>query len=45
MSNNKSNPYLYIVNPKTNRKVSIYGKTGLNILKKYMSNKFILNGG
>ena len=34
----------YIVNPITNRKVSIYGKKGREILNMYI-NQFILNGG
>uniref|UniRef100_A0A6C0J119 Uncharacterized protein n=1 Tax=viral metagenome TaxID=1070528 RepID=A0A6C0J119_9ZZZZ len=32
---NNPNIYNYIINPLTNRKVSIYSKLGNNILKKY----------
>ena len=32
----------YIINPATKRKISIYGKTGKYVLKKYL---FTLNGG
>ena len=29
--------YGYIVNPKTNRKVNIYGKTGQKVLRSYIN--------
>ena len=33
-----NNKYLFIINPETNRKVSIYGKTGQRVIKKYYNN-------
>lgn len=33
-----TNEYTYIVNPRTNRKVNIHGKTGQKILRTYASN-------
>ena len=35
-SKSKFNSYFYIVNPETGRKVSINGKTGQKVLKKYL---------
>ena len=32
--------YKKITNPKTGRKVSIYGKTGQAVLKKYLKNHY-----
>jgi len=34
--NQTGGAYLYIINPKSNRKVSIYGKTGKRVLKNYL---------
>ena len=38
INNQKGGGYNYILNPLTNRKVSIYGKIGKNIISNYLKN-------
>lgn len=44
MNSKKTTSYNYIMNPSTNRKVSIYSKLGQNIISNYMVNVFNLSG-
>ena len=44
MNSKKTTSYNYIINPSTNRKVSIYSKLGQNIISNYMVNVFNLSG-
>ena len=37
--------YTHIINPKTGRKINVLGRTGINILKKYVEALHVMEGG